>query len=229
MNCRSCGFSAGIFNLRVGLCKSCRTGGKTENKSKLSGNTSHKNSGGGFSCINCGYEAGLLNLVDGLCRSCINANGNATEYSKNNTKEKSKKEDEKIKNKKSHRVFSCPICKLKIRVALPIPNGVGRCITCDSRFTVYADNQGHLYIEAVNENKSSPDDDAISSINDCFILFGLSGTATRQDIKKAYRKKMMEYHPDKVSVLGSKIRVLAEMETKKLNYAIAILKESGYV
>lgn len=154
--------------------------------------------------------------------------GIVDEYSKNSAQEESKQEQEIPKLKKKHRFFSCPVCKQKIRVTIPIPNGVGKCVTCDSRFTVYADNEGHLYIETTNENKTTQENDAISSVEDCFRLLDISDTATRQDIKKAYRKKMMEYHPDKVSVLGSKIKALADLETKKINYAIAMLKENGY-
>jgi len=213
INCRKCGFTAGFFNLRDNLCKSCRTIGKTENKNKS----------GVFSCKKCGHEAGLFNLLEGLCHSCRNIKDDASQHSKNANKENEEN------NKKNNRVFSCPICKQKIRIHLPILNCVVKCVTCDSKFTVYADNQSHLYIESINENKATPDNDAISSIDDCFRLLNLSNTATRQDIKNAYRKNITEYHPDKVNALGGKIKVLANLETKKLNYAITMLKENGYV
>ena len=39
------------------------------------------------------------------------------------------------------------------------------------------------------------------------------------EIKKAYHKKVMQYHPDKVSQLGEKLREVAEQEMKKINEA----------
>lgn len=43
--------------------------------------------------------------------------------------------------------------------------------------------------------------------------------ASLQEIKKAYRKKILQYHPDKVSCLGKEFQILAEEKTKKINAA----------
>ena len=50
-------------------------------------------------------------------------------------------------------------------------------------------------------------------------VLGLRGRVTFTDIKRHYRERMMEYHPDKVATLGPKIREVAEHETKKINAA----------
>ena len=50
-------------------------------------------------------------------------------------------------------------------------------------------------------------------------VLGLRGRVTFADIKRHYRERMMEYHPDKVATLGPKIREVAEHETKKINAA----------
>jgi transcription elongation factor Elf1 len=140
---------------------------------------------------------------------------------------KNKKEYVKPESKKNQRIFSCPICKQKIRVSLPILNDIGRCTTCDSRFTIYTDEQEHIYIETIHENNAVNDDNTISSIEDCFKLFGLPESATKQEIKKAYKMMMNQYHPDKVTRLGSKLKTIADVETKKINTAHAMLKENG--
>jgi hypothetical protein len=52
-------------------------------------------------------------------------------------------------------------------------------------------------------------------------VLGLSGKVTFADIKRNYRQRMLEYHPDKVAALGPKLRELAEEETKRINAAYA--------
>jgi hypothetical protein len=50
-------------------------------------------------------------------------------------------------------------------------------------------------------------------------VLGLRGRVTLADIKRHYRERMMEYHPDKVASLGHKLREVAEDETKRINAA----------
>jgi hypothetical protein len=50
-------------------------------------------------------------------------------------------------------------------------------------------------------------------------ILGLRGKITFDDIKKCYRERMHEYHPDKVRSLGPKLREVAESEAKKINAA----------
>jgi DnaJ-domain-containing protein 1 len=50
-------------------------------------------------------------------------------------------------------------------------------------------------------------------------VLGLRGKITFDDIKRCYRERMQEYHPDKVSSLGPKLREVAEAESKKINAA----------
>ena len=50
-------------------------------------------------------------------------------------------------------------------------------------------------------------------------ILGLRGRVTLTDIKRHYRERMLEYHPDRVAALGPKLREVAELETKKINAA----------
>jgi DnaJ like chaperone protein len=53
--------------------------------------------------------------------------------------------------------------------------------------------------------------------------------ASVEEIKKAYRKMAMKYHPDKVSYLGEDIKKAAEEKFKKVNEAFeTIKKEQGF-
>ena len=50
-------------------------------------------------------------------------------------------------------------------------------------------------------------------------VLGIPRAATIQEIRRAFREKMSEYHPDKVASLGKEIRELAERKSKEINAA----------
>ncbi len=50
-------------------------------------------------------------------------------------------------------------------------------------------------------------------------VLGLSSDANEREINSAYREKIKQYHPDRVSGLGEKLIHLANIETQKLNAA----------
>ncbi|HPD95348.1 MAG: TerB family tellurite resistance protein [Bacteroidales bacterium] len=61
-----------------------------------------------------------------------------------------------------------------------------------------------------------------------YTILEVSPNATNEDIKKAYRKMAIKYHPDKVSHLGEDIRQAAEQKFKEVNEAYEkIKKERG--
>lgn len=72
-----------------------------------------------------------------------------------------------------------------------------------------------------NRTKEARDDKETSqpSEADYWNILGLSGNITKEDIRKAYRKAMSEYHPDKVASLGPELRALAEKKAKEINQA----------
>jgi DnaJ like chaperone protein len=55
-------------------------------------------------------------------------------------------------------------------------------------------------------------------------------SATEDEIKKAYRKMAMKYHPDKVAYLGEDVRKSANEKFQKVNEAYEkVKKERGMV
>ncbi|MBN1989223.1 MAG: TerB family tellurite resistance protein [Bacteroidales bacterium] len=82
---------------------------------------------------------------------------------------------------------------------------------------------------------SQPDLDSISAMfipnNDAnYKILEVEPTATDEEIKKAYRRMAIKYHPDKVTHLGDDIRKSAEEKFQRVNQAYEkIKKERGFV
>jgi hypothetical protein len=50
-------------------------------------------------------------------------------------------------------------------------------------------------------------------------VLGVRATAGKDEISAAYKRKISEYHPDKVMQMGAEIRALAEQRSKEINTA----------
>jgi DnaJ like chaperone protein len=57
------------------------------------------------------------------------------------------------------------------------------------------------------------------SKRDPYDLLGVSKGASQDEIRRAYRKLIVKYHPDKVDHLGDEFRVLAEQRFKEIQEA----------
>jgi DnaJ like chaperone protein len=56
-------------------------------------------------------------------------------------------------------------------------------------------------------------------------VFGLNTRASAQEVKIAYKKLIMQYHPDKVVNLGPELQSLAKTKTQEINEAYQYLKK----
>lgn len=61
---------------------------------------------------------------------------------------------------------------------------------------------------------------------DPYEVLGINPTASDDEIKKAYRRLAMKYHPDKVEGMGEEVKKQAEEQFKKINEAYETLKTS---
>jgi curved DNA-binding protein CbpA len=52
-----------------------------------------------------------------------------------------------------------------------------------------------------------------------FAVLGISPSATLDEVREAYKRKIKQSHPDRVQGMAANIRSLAESETKRLNAA----------
>lgn len=66
---------------------------------------------------------------------------------------------------------------------------------------------------------------AVNQEQQYYEVLGLQPGASMEEIKKAYRKLSMKYHPDKVGHLGEEFKKVAEEKMKEINVAYQYLKK----
>lgn len=59
---------------------------------------------------------------------------------------------------------------------------------------------------------------------DPYKVLGLESTATDEEVKKAYRRLAMKYHPDKVESMGEEVKKNAEAQFREINEAYEQIK-----
>jgi DnaJ like chaperone protein len=65
----------------------------------------------------------------------------------------------------------------------------------------------------------------VPETDSAYKILEIESTATDEEVKKAYRKMALKYHPDKVSHLGEEFRKTAEEKFKKVNEAYERIKK----
>jgi DnaJ-domain-containing protein 1 len=63
-----------------------------------------------------------------------------------------------------------------------------------------------------------------SAYSDPYKVLGLDSSATDEEVKKAYRRLAMKYHPDKVENMGEEVKKSAEAQFRKINEAYEQIK-----
>ena len=61
---------------------------------------------------------------------------------------------------------------------------------------------------------------------DPYKVLGIDSSATDEEVKKAYRRLAMKYHPDRVETLGDDIKRNAEEQFKKINEAYETIRRA---
>ena len=119
----------------------------------------------------------------------------------------------------------CPSCGVRLQIPEPPVAMAGRCGSCKNRFQLGYDRQGRLVIEKLQGTGMSRR--AGQSLDDCFQVIGVPRSASAREIKTAYRRRIREYHPDRVAHLGTDLRQLAEQKARTINKAYSVLKDNG--
>ena len=86
------------------------------------------------------------------------------------------------------------------------------------------------YLSLAPQDYNSIKNMFVPETDSSYKILGIDHSASDDDVKKAYRRMAMKYHPDKVSHLGDDYKKIAEEKFKKVNEAYTkIKKERGLV
>lgn len=77
-----------------------------------------------------------------------------------------------------------------------------------------------------NRNNSSSYTSIRDDLSVAYEILEIDSSATDEDVKRAYKKMAIKYHPDKVSYLGEEAQKTAEQKFKKVNEAYEKIKKA---
>jgi DnaJ like chaperone protein len=84
---------------------------------------------------------------------------------------------------------------------------------------IFKNQQRAGYDSQQHREKSQARDKTGDQHLDPYTVLGVSRSATKEEIKAAYRKLVRKYHPDKVAHLGDEFKILAENRFKEIQQA----------
>jgi DnaJ like chaperone protein len=92
-----------------------------------------------------------------------------------------------------------------------------------TELTVITSISGYLGIN--NSDFMSIKNMFVPETDSSYKILEIEKTATNEEVKKAYRRMAMKYHPDKVSHLGEDFKKTADEKFKKVNEAYELIKK----
>ncbi len=122
----------------------------------------------------------------------------------------------------------CPSCSMKVKVPISPPGPIGKCMHCNAIFKVHLAGTESLYLtKNYRDDNSNMQSNHQPVFKEYYDVIGVESNASPDDVKRAYRKRIREYHPDKVANLGEELKQLAEKKTRLINEAYNALKQQG--
>ncbi len=91
-------------------------------------------------------------------------------------------------------------------------------IQAGRQYFQYRQSAGRKQQQKYSQNKGSRTD-GNTRADDPYAFLGIRRSASQEEIKKAYRKLVLQYHPDKVAHLGDEFKALAEERFKQIQQA----------
>lgn len=89
---------------------------------------------------------------------------------------------------------------------------------------------GHLYDMGLFSNRSRTESAPPPSggLDSAYASLGLKADASDADLEQAYRRRISEYHPDRVANAASEIRELAETRAREINTAYETIRRDRH-
>lgn len=132
-------------------------------------------------------------------------------------------------------IFRCVACSANIRAATSnigkqaVRFGCGHCKQAYYAKIIDADGFGFLIIPELPTNNSTERQEKVHEVPPHVLAalkcFGLTSSATMDDVRAAFRQAIVKYHPDKVNHLGDELKSLAEKKTKEFNAHFSTLEK----
>lgn len=123
--------------------------------------------------------------------------------------------------------FRCTACRRKFRLRNLRGGVTFNCPRCGEAYHTVANSQDRVRVE-LGDDEYGPavDMDFGREASENYLILGLNPGAGKDEVKKAYRKKMKEFHPDKAANLNPQYQNHFEERSKEINRAYgAILDE----
>jgi DNA-directed RNA polymerase subunit RPC12/RpoP len=120
--------------------------------------------------------------------------------------------------------FVCVACHTTIRIRGSAKGGTLKCPICGARLNVKVVEGKPLVTQ--EKEPSPPVENVEQGLPTPHHILGLTANCTPQEIKAAYRRRLKEYHPDRVADMGKEIQMLAEKKTKEINWAFEQLSKT---
>jgi predicted DNA-binding protein YlxM (UPF0122 family) len=121
-------------------------------------------------------------------------------------------------------ILTCPGCAKRLRARGIARSTRYRC-GCGLTFIISREDSGRSEVQVLYGKIHTPGAARNFANEDCYSILGVERTDTWDEIKKAYRARLNEYHPDKLGHVGQEIRDYADNITKWVNLAFAQIKQ----
>lgn len=118
--------------------------------------------------------------------------------------------------------FRCTGCRRKFRLRNLRGGVVFKCPLCEQEYETIADMLGRVRVQLKSDYYDPTSDSDIELTGDlagAYMKLGLPPGCAAGEVKKAYRRLMKSFHPDKAANLGEGDRIQFEERSKELNQA----------
>jgi DnaJ-domain-containing protein 1 len=83
---------------------------------------------------------------------------------------------------------------------------------------------GYTYTNSQSQNKSKTTTSGHLTLDEAYRILGIGPDSSLDEVRKAYKEKVAQSHPDKVSHLSKELQDKAKELTLKLNNAFDVIK-----